>query len=55
MVIMAALVLIIRGVYGFRKGALDIRGIGLGFLPRLITLAINGVVGLDCWKVLLWV
>lgn len=54
MLMIAALLLIVLVGYGFRKGELDIKGIGLGFLPLLLTLAINGVVGLYCWRVLLW-
>src|SRR5690606_19636272 len=54
MLIIAAPLLVILGVYGFKKRALDIKEIGMGFLPLLLTLAINGLVGFYSWKVLLW-
>lgn len=54
MLIAAAILLIILIIYGFKKQALDIKEIGLGFLPLLSTLAINGLMGFYGWKVLLW-
>lgn len=54
MLIIAILLLVILVVHGLKKKVLHIREIGLGFLPLLITLAINGLVGVYCWKALLW-
>ncbi|HLT50967.1 MAG TPA: M28 family peptidase, partial [Arenibacter sp.] len=54
MLIIATLLLVILGVYGFKKGTLDIKEIGTGFIPLLMTLIINGLVGFYSWKVLLW-
>ena len=40
--------------YGFKIKRLDLREIAKGFLPLLIVLAINGVVGWYSWSVLKW-
>lgn len=41
-------------VLGFRKNVLHIKDILKGFLPLLVSLAINGVVGYYGWTVLKW-
>lgn len=40
--------------YGFKLKRLDLKGIGKGFLPLLIALAINGFVGWYSWLALKW-
>ncbi|HUH46057.1 MAG TPA: M28 family peptidase, partial [Arenibacter sp.] len=54
MLIIAILLLIILGIYGLKKRVLDIKEMGLGFVPLLMTLTINGVVGFYSWRTLLW-
>lgn len=41
-------------IHGFRKKALSLTQIAKGFLPMLLTLAINGLVGYFSWSVLKW-
>ena len=48
----AVILFLILLIHGFRKKLLDVREIAKGFLPLLITLAINGVVGFYSWPVL---
>ncbi len=39
-------------VYGFRKKSLTLKGVGMGFLPVLIILLINGLAGYYGWTLL---
>jgi len=39
-------------IYGFRKKSLTLKGVGMGFLPVLIILLINGLVGYYGWTLL---
>ncbi|MEP3208068.1 MAG: M28 family peptidase [Maribacter sp.] len=41
-------------IHGLRKKTLGLTEIGKGFLPMLLALAINGVVGYFSWSVLKW-
>ena len=41
-------------VIGFRKKVLQLNEILKGFLPMLLSLVINGVVGFYCWTILKW-
>ncbi len=49
---LAAILFIVLIIYGFRKQVLQTRGILAGFLPLLISLAINGIVGFYAWTML---
>jgi len=51
---LAVILFIILIIYGFRRQTLEVRGILTGFLPLLITLAINGLVGFYAWSILKW-
>ncbi len=51
---LAVLFFIILSVHGFRKKALDLKEILKGFIPLLLILAINGLVGFYSWPVLKW-
>ena len=51
---LAIILFIILIIYGFRHQTLHVRGILTGFVPLLITLAINGVVGFYAWPMLKW-
>ena len=52
---LATLLFIVLLIHGFRKKELHIAAIGKAFLPLLITLLINGVVGFYGWRVLKWI
>lgn len=54
MLIIAILLLIVLSAYGLKNGALNLKEISKGFLPLLMTLTLNGLVGFYCWKALLW-
>ncbi|WP_297692527.1 M28 family peptidase [uncultured Eudoraea sp.] len=41
--------------YGFKMKRLNLKEIGIGFLPLLFVLAINGIVGWYGWSVLNWI
>jgi len=41
--------------YGFKMKRLDLREIGKGFLPLIIVITVNGVVGWYSWSVLQWI
>jgi len=41
-------------VLGFKKQRLNTKEILKGFLPLLITLVVNGVVGYFCWTIITW-
>lgn len=49
---LAVILFIVFIIYGFRRQTLKVRGILAGFLPLLITLAINGIVGFYAWPML---
>lgn len=51
---LAILLFIILLVVGFKKNVLDINEILKGFLPMLLVLIINGVIGFYCWNALKW-
>ena len=52
---LAVIVFIVLVIHGFRKKVLDVVEMAKGFLPLLITLAINGLVGFYSWSVLKWI
>ncbi|WP_417937876.1 M28 family peptidase [Flagellimonas hadalis] len=54
MFVLAVVAFVVLLVLGFKKKKLNIGGILKGFLPLLITLAVNGVVGYFCWSVITW-
>ena len=39
---------------GFRKKKLQLKDVFKGFIPVLLTLAINGVLGYFCWTIITW-
>jgi len=39
-------------IHGWRKKVLQLKPMGKGFIPMLVALAINGVVGFYCWPLL---
>ena len=49
---LAVILFIIFSIYGFRHRTLQLRGVLAGFLPLLIALAINGLIGFYAWPVL---
>lgn len=51
---LAILCFILLLIHGFRKKTLSLKEIGKGFIPMLIALAINGLVGFYSWSVLKW-
>lgn len=51
---LAVMIFVALLLRGSRKGRLRPKGILMGFLPLLLTLAINGLLGLSCWRVILW-
>jgi len=51
---LAVLFFIILLIHGFRKKILDIKEVLQGFIPLLLVLAINGLVGFYSWSVLKW-
>ncbi len=51
---LAVILFVVFIIYGFRKRSLRLRGVLLGFLPLLISLAINGLVGFYAWPFLKW-
>jgi hypothetical protein len=52
MIVLAGILFILLVAYGFRKKILNLREILKGFLPLLLALLINGVVGYYSWPVL---
>lgn len=50
----AVLVFVLLLIYGFRKKILNGTQIIKGFIPVILTLAINGVIGFYSWPVLKW-
>ena len=51
---LAALAFVLLLISGFRKSQLNTQDILKGFVPMLLTLAINGLAGYFFWKVLTW-
>jgi hypothetical protein len=51
---LAVLCFILLLVHGFRRKTLQNKEIGKGFLPLLLALSINGIVGYFSWSVLKW-
>ncbi len=51
---LAVLFFIILLIHGFRKKVLNIKEVLRGFIPLLLVLAINGLVGFYSWLVLKW-
>ncbi|NAS10717.1 M28 family peptidase [Poritiphilus flavus] len=51
---LAVIFFVILLVYGFRKGELQAMEIGKGFIPLLLVLLINGLVGYYSWAALKW-
>jgi len=51
---LAVLCFILLLIYGLRRETLSINEIGKGFLPMLLALVINGVVGYFSWSFLKW-
>ncbi|OWW27063.1 peptidase M28 [Zobellia sp. OII3] len=41
-------------IYGFRKGALTLKGVFAGFVPLLLSVITNGLVGYFSWPALKW-
>ncbi len=54
MFFLAVIAFIALLVVGFKKQQLHAKDILKGFLPALITLAINGVLGYFCWTIITW-
>ncbi len=51
---LAILCFVVLLAHGFQKKVVHLKEIGKGFLPLLIALAINGVIGFYSWPVLKW-
>lgn len=51
---LAALLFVVLLFHGFGSNVLQIKGVLSGFLPALLTLAINGIIGYYGWSVLKW-
>lgn len=51
---LALLCFIVLLIYGFRKKSIQLREISIGFIPMLIVLVINGVLGFYSWSILKW-
>src|SRR5690606_21347504 len=54
MFFMAVLAFVALLAIGFNKKKLQLKEILKGFLPLLIALAVNGVIGYFCWTVITW-
>ncbi len=54
MFVFAVLAFILLLIVGFKKQTLNLQDIFKGFIPMLITLVINGVVGYFCWTMITW-
>ena len=50
----AILCFVLLLIHGFRKKVLHLKQIAKGFLPMLISLAVNGLVGFYSWSALKW-
>lgn len=53
MLILAILIFIVLVVYGILQNKLNGKAMGIGFIPFLLSLVINGVIGFFGWKLLL--
>lgn len=51
---LASLLFVLLLVHGFKSGELDIKGILIGFLPLLLVLVLNGLLGYFSWPALKW-
>ena len=51
---LALLCFVLLLIHGFKNGSLQLKGLGKGFLPMFIALAINGFVGFYSWSFLKW-
>ena len=51
---LAVLAFVILLAVGFKKEKLCAKGIFKGFIPALLTLAVNGVLGYFCWTIITW-
>src|SRR5690606_9192927 len=51
---LAVLVFLVLLALGLKKGRLGSKGMLMGFVPLLLCLAINGLAGYSCWKVVTW-
>ncbi|MEK6152420.1 M28 family peptidase [Flavobacteriaceae bacterium 3-367] len=51
---LAALLFMVLLIHGFRRNALQTKGVFSGFLPALLVLVINGLIGFYSWSVLKW-
>ncbi|MEM7380938.1 MAG: M28 family peptidase, partial [Bacteroidota bacterium] len=54
MFVLAVIFFVVLLVYGFRRGALQAMEIGKGFIPLLLVLLINGLVGYFSWAAIKW-
>nr|WP_288932644.1 M28 family peptidase [uncultured Allomuricauda sp.] len=54
MFVFAVLAFIALLFWGFKKKKLSIKDIFKGFVPVLITLIVNGVLGYFCWSIITW-
>ncbi|RIV35223.1 peptidase M28 [Flagellimonas lutimaris] len=54
MFVFAVLAFIALLFWGFKKKKLNIKDIFKGFVPVLITLIVNGVLGYFCWSIITW-
>ncbi|MDP2525886.1 M28 family peptidase [Maribacter dokdonensis] len=55
MLILAILIFILLLILGFKKKVLNAKDVFKGFLPVLLTLVVNGIVGYYSWQFLKWV
>jgi len=49
---LSVLIFLILLVYGFRKKSLTAKGVALGFVPMLLVMVINGLIGYYIWGIL---
>lgn len=54
MFILAAVLFILLLIHGFRKKELDVISLLKGFIPVILILAINGIIGYFSWSILKW-
>ncbi|MBT8184863.1 MAG: M20/M25/M40 family metallo-hydrolase, partial [Eudoraea sp.] len=50
----AMLLFVILLIHGFRKNVLQLKEIAIGFIPMLLALAINGLMGYFSWSFIKW-
>ncbi|MDF0717663.1 M28 family peptidase [Muricauda sp. 334s03] len=51
---LAVLAFVLLLITGFKKGKLNVKDIFKGFVPVLVSLIINGLVGYFCWTIITW-